>query len=475
MRGKSKISTKLNPWKEKAKQRGKKVHYLNRCVKDLRERIKVLKSDNRRLKIANKILQKELEELKRLKATPVANHSYSAETMQICVQLRTQGGCSYRSCIKVLNILVILLNLELEIPHFSSIRNWEMKLGYHELQETIDTNDKWMLIIDESISIGSQKMLLLLGVNLSTYQFGKALNLKDIQVLDIRLSKSWKAPDIEKVVNSVKQRGFNFAYCCCDNGNNLRKLLDTIGLVHIEDCGHALGNWLKNRYKKEEIFLNFCTESTNTKRSLILSKYAEYVPPKHRTKGKFLNLSAIAIWAKKMLLLAHQYQQEETNKEAFEKIKWILKYEDFILKLNEEQALINQVNKLLKNTGLGKETIRAIRQIINRSSVENGLKKYLLDYLERNQMKLPNLEKIICSSDIIESTFGKFKYNTSKSPSGAITEGCLSVANYGKNFEIDEIKNAMEETRIVDIKKWREENLPVSIQQKKCKLLKSVS
>lgn len=475
MRGKSKICTKVNPWKEKAKQRGKKIHYLTRCVKDLRESKKVLKSENRALKIANKILQKELEESKRLKTTAVENHSYSAETMQIAVQLRTQGGCSYRSCIKVLNIVAILLNLELKIPHFSSIRNWEMKLGYYELQETIDTKDKWVLIIDESISIGSQKMLLLLGVNLSTYQFGKALTLKDIRVLDIRLSKSWKAPDIEKVVTSVKQRGFSFEYCCCDNGNNLRKLLKTIVLVHIEDCGHALGNWLKNRYKEEEIFLNFCTESTNTKRSLILSKYAEYVPPKHRTKGKFLNLSAIAIWAKKMLLIANQYQEKQTNKDAFEKIRWILKYEDFILKLNEEQALINQVNKLLKNNGLGKKTTTAIRQIINQSGVENGLKKYLLEYLERNKTKLPNLEKIICSSDIIESTFGKFKYNTSKSPSGAITEGCLAVANYGKEFEINEIKNAMEETRIVDIKKWREENLPVSIQQKKCKLLKSAS
>lgn len=475
MRGKSKISTKLNPWKEKAKQRGKKVHYLTRCVKDLRQSKKVLKSENRELKIANKVLQKELDEAKRLPTTKVTNHGYSAESMQLCVHLRTQAGCSYRSCIQVLNILVVLLNLELKIPHFSSIRNWEMKLGYNELQSTTNTTDKWALIIDESISIGSQKMLLLIGVNLNKYEFGKALNLSDIRVLDIRLSKSWKAPDIEKVVKSVKHRGFTFEYCCCDKGNNLRKLLKMIDLVHIEDCGHALGNWLKNRYKKEEIFLSFCAESTKIKRSLILSEYAEYVPPKHRTKGKFLNLSAIAVWAKKMLFLANQYQQKGTNQGAFEKIKWILKYEGFILKLNEEQTLINKLNKLLKNNGLNHTTIKEAEQIITQSSVEDGLKKYLLDYLKRNKLKLPDLEKIICSSDIIESTFGKLKYNTSKSPNGAITEGCLSVANYGKNFEIKEIKNAMEATKIVDIKKWRKENLPVSIQQKKCKLLKNAS
>ncbi len=475
MRGKSKISTKIITWKEKAKQRGKKIHYLTRCIKDLRQSKKGLKSENRELKKANKFLQKELDGAKRLKATSIINHSYSAEAMQLCVQLRTQAGCSYRSCIQVLNILVVLLNLELKIPHFSSIRNWEIKLGYHELQQPVNTSDKWMLIIDESISIGNQKMLLLIGINLSKYQFDKALNLGDIRVLEIRLSKSWKAPDIEKVVKCVEQRGFTFEYCCSDNGNNLRKLLKMIGLVHIEDCGHSLGNWLKNRYKKEEAFLNFCAESVKSKRSLILSKYAEYVPPKHRTKGKFLNLSAIAVWAKKMLFLANKYQQTGACKGAFEKIKWILKYEDFILKLNGEQVLINTVNKLLKNNGLSNEIIVKAKQIINQSSVEEGLKKYLLDYLERNKAKLPDLEKIICSSDIIESIFGKFKYSTSKSPNGAITEGCLSVANYGKKFEIIEIKNAMEETRVVDIKKWRAENLPVSMQQKKRRLLKNAS
>ncbi len=176
-----------------------------------------------------------------------------------------------------------------------------------------------------------------------------------------------------------------------------------------------------------------------------------------------------------MLFLANKYQQTGACKGAFEKIKWILKYEDFILKLNGEQVLINTVNKLLKNNGLSNEIIVKAKQIINQSSVEEGLKKYLLDYLERNKAKLPDLEKIICSSDIIESIFGKFKYSTSKSPNGAITEGCLSVANYGKKFEIIEIKNAMEETRVVDIKKWRAENLPVSMQQKKRRLLKNAS
>lgn len=475
MRGKSKICTKLLSWKEKAKSRRKVINRQKRRIINLVEKRQLLKSENYQLKQSNIALKKALDLQKRGSITQVKHHSYSAEIIQLCVQLRTQAGCSYRGCIEVLSILVMLLNLELKIPCFTSIRNWELKLGYQQVQRTVNPIEKWALIIDESINIGNHKLLLLIGINLSKYKFVKALSLSDVEVLEIRVSKSWKAEEITEVVNSVKRRGFNFEYSCCDNGNNLRKLLKMIDLVHIEDCGHALGNWLERRYKKDEKFLSFCAKTTAVKRQLIMSKYAEYAPPKHRTKGRFLNLSAISKWAKQLLFIAKEYQQKGIQKDALEKINWIFDYQDFILNLEEEQTLINDVNSLLKNEGLSNKTIVKCQQVISQSQVDKGLKEHLLEYVKRNKDKLPKIEQIICSSDIIESIFGKFKYNTSKNPNGAITEGCLSVANYGKNFEISEIKNAMEQTRIVDIGKWRDENLPVSMQQKKRKLLKNVS
>ena len=470
MRGKSKISTKLNPWKEKAKKKSKRIAYLKKRISELISSRKGWKDKYFELRKCYELQQKELKKLRNLENTSVVAHSYSAEEIQLCVRLRTQAGNSFRGCIKVLQIIVTLLNLELRIPSYSSIRNWEIKLGYQQIQEQGNPTDSWVLIIDESISIGNQKLLLLIGVRIGAYSFEQALSLSDMKVLDIRLSKSWKAPEIEQVVDSVKQRGYNFAYCCCDNGNNLRKLLKMIDLVHIEDCGHALGKWLEHKYKKADIFLSFCAQTTKVKRQLILSKYAEYVPPKHRTKGRFLNLSAIAIWAKKLFDLAKKYQKSGKNKAAFEKIKWILEYDTFIHQLNKEQALINEVNKVIKNNGLSDKTIKACETFIESSQADQKLKQHIRDYLHRNRSKLKDMDQIICSSDIIESMFGKFKYNTSKSPNGAITEGCLSVANYGKDFEINEIKDAMEQVRIVDIQKWRAENIPLSTQQKRRRL-----
>ena len=474
MRGISNNKAKIKSWKEKAKSRSKTISEKNKRIKYLESSRDKWKRKYFDLKRAGGASKRELDGKMRMPCTAVKNHSYSSELIQLCVQLRSEAGCSYRGCIKVLNILALLLNLELKIPSLWSVRNWEIKLGYQQIRDMAGTTGKWVLIIDESISIGSQKMLLLIGVDLGRHEFGKALDISAVKVLEVRLKKSWKAHEIKKVVDSVAARGYDFEYCCCDNGNNLRKMLGMAGLPHIEDCGHALGKWLEKRYKGDNEFVSFCEKTTRAKRQLILSRYAEYVPPKHRTKGRFLNLTAIASWAGKLLSLAKQYQRTGECPEAFEKIEWILGHETFIRQLGEEQGLINKVNKLIKNGGLGDRTIARCRQLVESASVNEGLKAHVLDYLARNRAKLPDLEKIVCSSDIIESMFGKFKYNTAKSPGGAITEACLSVANYGRNYKIAEIKTAMEQVKIVDIKKWRGENIPVSVQQKKRMLMKKL-
>ena len=475
MRENKNVATKLAHWREKAKCRGKMIHYQNRKILDLEQSRSTWKKKYYEEKAARHRLEKSLGSKPKENKTLVSNHSYSAELIELCIGIRSAGGCSYRGCVKILQTLLLLLNLEFDIPSFSSIRNWEMKLGYYELAQSSDASEQWALIIDESISIGSQKLLLLLGVNLNQYTFNQALGLSDVRVLDIRLKKSWKAPDISGVISDVIARNYQLKYCCCDNGNNLCNSLYISGLEHIEDCGHALGNWLEKTYADNQQFIDFCNASTMMKKQLILSEYAEYIPPKQRTKGRFLNISGIVKWANKLLSLAQQYEKSGAEPKAFEKIKWIISYQEFIKKLTAEQQLINQVNKVLKNNGLSNGTVLECTQYIESSEVESSLKEFMLDYLKRTRAKLPGMETIICSSDIIESIFGLFKYNHQKSPCGAITESCLSIASYGKKTETEGIKNAMEQVTIVDLKRWRADNLSITIQQKRKKLFKNTS
>ena len=474
-RGTKKMHCKLNSWKEKAKERRHKNESFKKRIRELTKSRDNWKEKYKIAKLEKDSLKKELAKKNTTTTHKIKRHSYTSEEISFCVNLKEVGGCSYRSCLKVLELLLLLGILEFRKPSASSIRNWCIKLGYHKVhQKCKSPTSDWVLIVDESVSVGSEKILLLIGVNLSDYQFDGPLKMQQVEVLAIRIKRSWKAEEISEVVEQVLQRDYRFKYACSDNGNNLRKTLKMNNIIHIEDCGHCFGKILEKRYKKEDVYQEFSSKKSLFKKQNLLSQYAVFLPPQQRTKGRFMNLWSTCKWAKKLVSIAKAMADETTKKDTYEKIKWILDFEDFIDQLHKEQQLINRLNEILKTGGLSEKSIKTCEEAIQESGLKENFTKELQGYLERNFEKIQRQGRVICSSDIIESIFGKFKNHLSKNAMSGLTEGSLTIANYGKLTTPKSIQQPMEETRIVDILKWREENLPISMLRKKAAMFKNV-
>jgi hypothetical protein len=77
------------------------------------------------------------------------------------------------------------------------------------------------------------------------------------------------------------------------------------------------------------------------------------------------------------------------------------------------------------------------------------------EYLRQILDLLPNEEKIICCSDIIESFFGKFKYRKTNSAKG-ISEDLLAMPLFDDKLNAAMMKKALEEFTLNDIKEWGE-------------------
>ena len=84
----------------------------------------------------------------------------------------------------------MFLEINCKRPSASSIRNWIIKSGYYIYQQP-PTAGNWCVIIDESVSIGHEKLLLILGIPLSDWEFGKAIVHKDVSVLYVGIATSW--------------------------------------------------------------------------------------------------------------------------------------------------------------------------------------------------------------------------------------------------------------------------------------------
>ncbi|MCB0611740.1 MAG: hypothetical protein KDC75_00480 [Phaeodactylibacter sp.] len=467
--------SKLQNWREKAKQRRLKCEYWKRRSQGLEEsrdnwkdKAKARLEEIRKLEQQLKCLGKGGE----LKDKPKPRgHSYSLGVMQLALMLRQRGEISYRGCCKVLYSLQLLLCLDICQPSYSSIRYWEQKMGYHRLSTAqSEPEQEWVLIIDESIAIGREKLLLFLGVNLAAYSFGQPLSFEDVEVLGLAISRSWKAPEIQAQLEKVMEKGFNIVYGVADQGNNLRKTLAQMDIVHVADCTHAFSLILEKEYKKHEVFQRFCQLCGQMRRKGSLSKYTAILPPAQRSKARYLNLTPLFGWASDCLkLLGKAKQLDKGQKQLLEHVQWLKEYEAFIIQTSAVLKLFNQIQKTIKYEGLNDENLVECKAAIKESTIAEHFKESLRQYLQQNRQLLPGRQKIICCSDIIESYFGKYKMQAGQN----ITQQCLRILNYGKVQDESEIKAAMEQVKIVDLNRWSEENLPLSTKAQRRRLFKN--
>lgn len=448
-------------WKEKALER-------NREIQALKKRIKELTHSRDNWKVKYRDLRSEVGyQLVELSGQKPAHHSYPTLVIWFCVQAQSYGSMSLRGCVQVLLCLRLVsgrLNQKL-VPSYNSIRNWCCKAGYHRLvYEGSVEEGEWVYFVDESISLGKERILLVLGIPVNRLDFKKSLSLDSMRVLSIELSKSWKGQDIAAVLSKLGER-FPMAYVVSDEGNNLRKSYQLLGCTHIPDCGHRLANIVEKLYRHDPFFVEFSKKSASLRRKWSLSKHAAYMPPMQRSKARFANLFPVVEWAYKCLQHWDKFPSEVQSEAEFikENTAWIREFYAI-------QQRIAYLSKLLKNKGFSAKNHRKIKRKLLKRERRRRVKKFVkqvLDYLEMlSQKVVAGCNKIYCSSDVIESAFGKFKQKINPKSSQAMSEFVLTLASIGSAYNEEEIKNAMEKTKQEDINNWREKS-PSLAQQRK--------
>ena len=84
-----------------------------------------------------------------------------------------------------------------EVPAYTTIGYWAQELGLSVYKEscTLFKGKRYALVVDESMMIGSEKMLLTLAV--AADNIGMAITEKDISIVDISIAKSWSGKTIQ--------------------------------------------------------------------------------------------------------------------------------------------------------------------------------------------------------------------------------------------------------------------------------------
>jgi len=372
----------------------------------------------------------------------------------------------------------LFADLNISPPSHSTIILWSKKFGLYHIERNIPISDDWVIILDESIEFGNEKMLVVLGIREQDIDYNKALQYQDLECLALKISSSWKGDEIKKVLDEVKSKVGEIKYAIADMGNAIKKALAVSEISHVEDLTHKLSWIIKNIYEKDEGFIAYTKNLAHLRKAMTLSKMSHILPPNQRVHSRFMNLKPIVDWG--LSIIKIYKDRTILPKEYAQKLSGIMEYKELLIELSliVEQAII--IQKTFKNKSVSKNTIRECKSHLNKLPDRpniNMFKSEVLIYLNRiGTIKNEQISKrILCSSDILESSFGKYKSYISNNKSIGITALSLTIPAFLNDYSNkDIVLSAMENTTTNDIKYWRDNNIGDSLITRRKAVLRKV-
>ena len=220
-------------------------------------------------------------------------------------------------------------------------------------------------------------------------------------------------------------------------------------------------------YKTDEQYQQLTKRMSEMRVKLSQTEVAHIIPPKQRKKSSYQNIRTLVNWASNSLNSV--ISNESTQTTLYDQLSWLKDYQHFINELSEIDTVICSIEKKLKHQGLSKQTLKYCQEQLNCLCSEKGkiFKDKIIDALCSTITLLPKHGKILCTSDILESVFGKYKNFVSENPMAGITNLVLTIAAFTCSLSTKELKDSLEKIRTVDIKNWTKKNIGISLFQKR--------
>jgi len=398
------------------------------------------------------------------------NHTYSYSVIQLALSLVLLVGVSFRAASKTFVQLNLCFGMRIGTPTHTTILSWTKMQGVGNFKNKEYFNDqKWVLIADESIQFGNKKLLLVTAVP-ARYDFGKGyFTYRDLTPLVLHVSSSWKAEDVADAIRekiAIEQ----VAYAVSDLGCNLVKAFSTLGVTYIEDINHKFSWMMQRLLEGNQKYLSYAKELSSMRARLSLSKQSRIVPPNQRIMSRYMNLTPLFEWGAKMLALR---KTKELTKEEKKQLRFLSTYKKFILDTHALLQALNRVQAAIKNGGFSTENASRCLPFLDALRDRNAqkVKKMLVAYFEENKSKMGGYQAIHCSSDIVESCFGKYKELVKTNKTVGISDLSLCISAL-MGYSPEEVKSNFGRLKTEDVNKWKKTHIGKTLFCEKRDLMK---
>ena len=407
----------------------------------------------------------------------------ATQTRLLCILLIVQAMVSFRSVPRILKLYQDQGYADLGwVPHFSSVINWTLRYGLSLLQGVKRQKAPWIAIIDHSIEVGVNKVLVVLRVDVEALgKRGSPIRREDCECVGLQISEQSDGETVYEQLKAIFARCGEPKAILKDGDTGLgkgvrlwREREGKKGVWVLEDIGHVMANALNSQYARGKCFQRFLSIIHRGSARLRQTEWAFLVPPKLRTKGRFQGISALGKWAQRMLHALAGKDDDDTRgvlatlRSAMAGLSGL---RTFIERFATTVLTVVDVLTVLKHHGINQASYRQCRELAQRLPPRSVAKKRLDGWLKRHLYIQGRLgigqTPLLVSSDIIESLFGTFKHILARSPQADMSRTVLIIPALCGQAEPLLIAQALADTTHRDLQRWEQQQVPETIRRKR--------
>ena len=406
------------------------------------------------------------------------HHSFGATMISVCVRLACAVGL--RASEQVLKIFIEAFGIDEKIPNWTTIRTWLCRLGIAELEEPVEKADDWILFSDHSNQVGSEKVLVILGIRASRLPpLGQPLRHEDLRVLAVVPGVQWKQEDVAREYALVAERIGQPLALVTDGATELRESatgLENAGqtVIVLRDFKHIAANYLKHQLNADERFGEFMSKVGQTRNAVQQTELAHLRPPRSKPKARFMNLGEIIRWAEMALWQLRNPnslgRQDVTAARMKDKLGWLLEFSDDVARWSRCQAVIDKSLTIINEEGLysgaGANLKRAL-DFMDGCEASRQMITKLTNFVAESELQLAEGMRLPLSTEILESAFGLFKGLEKQQSKGGFTSLLAALPALVCTLTPERIRQGLSRVTTKSMRSWVTKHLGTTLASKR--------
>jgi hypothetical protein len=399
--------------------------------------------------------------------------------MWLFVTLVLSAVTSLRGASRTIETVLSLFGPSLPWPSWYAGRLWLLRIGYYKLMRPKPKASDWVWIVDHTVQVGVEKCLLILGVRLTDLLGGDlVLSHEDVEPIALFAVTSSNGEVVfQQLEDTIDKTGVP-RQILADQGSDLKAGIERFCHKHPHTCSicdikHRSAALLKHTLQQDEHWQAFTQKAAQSKSQIQQTALAFLAPPNQRTKARYMNLKILVRWGQRALAVLDRLEQRADRRESHDTIKaklgWLSAFRD---PLKEWEALLEvaiTTECFVRQHGLwpGCEGELSNRLPCVASPRVLQLREQLLAFVKNESLKAQPNERLLGSSEIIESVLGKLKRLEHNQANSGFTGMVLSAAAAVSKTTQEVVQKAMETVPTKKVLEWIRTHLGPSVQSKR--------